>query len=115
MIEPLTTRAITAHVVRRPILETPGSCVARRGAADPYAVIPKLNDSRDNLVRTADLRGAGHRGEDVQLLPYHNMGRSKYERIGREYRIKNLEPPSEEYMDRVLELFRSYGLPAKVH
>jgi pyruvate formate lyase activating enzyme len=92
--------------------------LASRGAALQIRmpVIPKLNDSRDNLVRTAEFCvELGTAVKTVQLLPYHNMGRSKYERIGREYRIKNLEPPSEEYMDRVLELFRSYGLPAKVH
>ena len=79
-------------------------------------VIPKLNDSRDNLIRTAEFCAElGAAVKTVQLLPYHSMGRSKYDRIGREYRIKNVDPPTEAYMDRVLELFLSYGLPAKVH
>ena len=79
-------------------------------------VIPKLNDSRENLVRTAEFCvELGAAVKTVQLLPYHNMGRSKYDRIGREYRIKNIDPPSEDDMERVLELFRSYGLPARVH
>ena len=79
-------------------------------------VIPKLNDSRENLVRTAEFCvELGAAVQTVQLLPYHNMGRSKYDRIGREYRIKNVDPPSEEYMQGVMELFLSYGLHAKVH
>ena len=51
----------------------------------------------------------------VQLLPYHKAGRGKYERLGWKYKLTNVEPPSEEFMQRALELFRSYGLPAQVH
>ena len=79
-------------------------------------VIPKLNNSRENLVRTAEFCALlGDAVKTVQLLPYHNLGRSKYERIGWEYKIKNIDPPDEDYMNEVLALFLSYGLPAKLH
>ena len=79
-------------------------------------VIPKLNNSRENLIRTAEFcTELGEAVKTVQLLPYHNLGRSKYERIGWEYKIKNIDPPDEDSMNEVLELFLSYGLPAKLH
>jgi len=92
--------------------------IAERGGALQIRmpVIPKLNNSEENLRATAKFCAElGDAVKTVQLLPYHNLGRSKYERIGREYRTKNIEPPSEEYMNGVLELFLSYGLPAKLH
>lgn len=79
-------------------------------------VIPKLNARRENLEQTAAFCAElGDAVQCVQLLPYHNLGRSKYERIGWEYRIKNLDPPDEDFMAGVLQLFLDYGLPAKLH
>ena len=81
-----------------------------------YPVIPKLNDSRENQERTADFCVSLGKAVDlVQLLPYHRSGRSKYERLGRPYRLTNVEPPTEEYMEKILELFIAKGLPAQVH
>ena len=51
----------------------------------------------------------------VQLLPYHKSGRSKYERLGRPYRLTNVEPPPESFMEKALELFQAKGLPAQIH
>ena len=79
-------------------------------------VIPKLNAGEDNLHKTAEFCvGLGNAVKTVQLLPYHNMGRSKYEKIGWEYKIKNIDPPTEEFMNAVLQLFLSYRLPAKLN
>ena len=81
-----------------------------------YPVIPKLNDSRENMEATADFCvSLGEAVTLVQLLPYHKSGRSKYERLDRPYRLTNVEPPSEAYMEKALELFTARGLPAQVH
>ncbi len=78
-------------------------------------VIPKLNASIENLQKTAEYCARlGSAVKLVQLLPYHSMGRSKYVRLGWKYKLLNLEPPEEEYMDRALELFKSCGLPGKI-
>ncbi|NLB77257.1 MAG: pyruvate formate lyase 1-activating protein, partial [Crenarchaeota archaeon] len=50
----------------------------------------------------------------VQLLPYHRMGATKYLRLGKEYRLKNVEAPTAGFMEKQLELFLSYGLPAQI-
>ena len=49
----------------------------------------------------------------VELLPYHKLGESKFERLGREYKLKSLETPNDEKMNEIAELIRSYGL--KLH
>ena len=79
-------------------------------------MIPKLNDSRENIEATADFcRELGAAVKLVQLLPYHQAGRMKYERLGRPYRLKNVEPPSDAFMEKVLEVFTARDLPAQIH
>lgn len=80
-----------------------------------FPIIPTLNDSEENIQKTAafcmELREAI---EVVQLLPYHRLGSTKYTRIGIEYPVKDIVPPSAEFMEGVCKLFQSYGLPAKI-
>ena len=45
----------------------------------------------------------------VNLLPYHNTGSSKYEKLGREYPAKDLKVPSKEHMEKLKVLFEEHG------
>ena len=81
-----------------------------------FPVIPKLNDSPENIEATADFCAElGEAVTLVQLLPYHKAGRIKYERLGRVYRLKNVEPPPESFMEKALEVFKAKGLPCQIH
>ena len=44
------------------------------------------------------------------MLPFHQMGRFKWEKLGMEYRLKDAEPPSKEKVEEVLQRFRAAGL-----
>lgn len=46
-------------------------------------VVPGCNDTEENV--TASARFARSLGAEYELLPYHRMGRSKYDSLGREY------------------------------
>ncbi|SHI18755.1 pyruvate formate lyase activating enzyme [Sporobacter termitidis DSM 10068] len=79
-------------------------------------VIPKLTDKEDNLRATAAFCAElGEAVKLVQLLPYHATGRMKYDRLGWHYKLKNVEPPTEDFMNRILALFQSYGLSAQLY
>ena len=108
---------VLTGVPNEPILENARLLASHGGRLQVrMPVIPKLNDSRENLEATADFCvSLGAAVELVQLLPYHRSGRSKYERLGRPYRLTNLEPPTEEIMEKHLEIFKARGLPAQVH
>ncbi len=81
-----------------------------------FPIIPKLNDSPENIAATADFCAElGEAVTLVQLLPYHQAGRMKYERLGRPYRLKNVVPPPEEFMEKALEVFKARGLPCQIH
>ncbi len=81
-----------------------------------FPVIPKLNDSPENIAATADFCAElGDAVKLVQLLPYHQAGRVKYPRLGWTYRLQNVAPPSDAFMEKALEVFKARGLPCQIH
>ncbi|NLV49717.1 MAG: glycyl-radical enzyme activating protein [Clostridiales bacterium] len=80
-----------------------------------FPIIPRLNDSEENIRATAEFCVRIKDAIDVvQLLPFHKMGATKYTRLGKKYRM-NVDPPSDDFMHKQLELFESMGLPAMIH
>jgi pyruvate formate lyase activating enzyme len=79
-------------------------------------IIPKLNATEENIKATAEFcRELGDAVTMVQLLPYHGFGGSKYTRLGRQYKLVNVASPSDEEMQKYLEMIRACGLPAQIH
>ena len=78
-------------------------------------LIPGLNDSEENLLNTGIF--ASELGENllrIELLPYHKFGTGTYEQLGREYKLKDVEPPSEEYMNKLKKIIESCGVKVQV-
>jgi pyruvate formate lyase activating enzyme len=76
-------------------------------------LIPGHNDSRDNLLKLGELAkeiGA----EKVSILPFHRLGESKTEQIGKGYRGPQLKPPDKEHLQKIKELFEGIGVKATV-
>ena len=64
-------------------------------------IIPTINDSEENLKSLAI---------QVELLPYHRLGVSKYEMIWRDYPLKTIETPSSSHMENIKSFLTSFGL-----
>ena len=78
-------------------------------------VIPLFNDGEENLRSTAQFCcELGKAVEVVQLLPYHNLGVMKYQRISDQKAVE-ATPPSDEKMQKIKELFQEYSLPVTIH
>lgn len=75
--------------------------------------IPGMNDSIENLHAVG--RFAASLGGDVSvnLLPYHRLGESKSESLGRP-RSLNLEPPGDEEMEAYREIVAGHGVAVKI-
>jgi pyruvate formate lyase activating enzyme len=73
-----------------------------------------VNDDEENVSQlgefVASLRGI----EEVDVLPYHELGIAKYRRLGVSYRMREIKPPSSEEVTSVVERLREYGLKVKV-
>ena len=78
-------------------------------------IIPEINDASDNLKKIADfiwnLPGVK---PEVNLLPYHGYGISKYSWIGKEYELQDVTAPSEERMQSKSRIFIDRGLVCTV-
>ena len=46
------------------------------------------------------------------MLPFHQMGRFKWQQLGIPYRLEQTEPPSAESVERACAAFRAQGLKA---
>jgi len=78
-------------------------------------ILPGYNDSEENLTKTAEFVSANlGNGVQVHLLPYHKLGQTKYERMEEPQKIVLVEPPSDEYMETLKEVFLSFGLSATI-
>jgi len=76
-------------------------------------VIPNYNDSQSYMVRLGEF-SAGLGVEKVSLLPYHEWGVQKYERLGRVYTFNARKPPTEEFLLSAKEILESFGLKVTV-
>ena len=74
-------------------------------------VIPGFNDSAENMVATAMFLST-ELGDStrVHLLPYHRLGETKHERLEQQNRSLDTQPPSDEQMEEMREVFESFGL-----
>jgi pyruvate formate lyase activating enzyme len=75
-----------------------------------YVLVPGLSDDFDNVEKVADLCAELKTLERVEILRFHQMGKDKWHRLGLEYKLENVEPPSAELSERVRGQFRSRGL-----
>jgi pyruvate formate lyase activating enzyme len=73
-------------------------------------IIPGINDAKENILRTTQFLIGIKNIRRVELLPYHNLGESKYRRLGMEYQLNNLKSPDKEQMNEIVEWMRPSGL-----
>lgn len=77
-----------------------------------HVLVPGLTDDWEEIERVAAFAASLGVIERVEILPFHQMGRYKWERLGLDYRLETTEPPSYEAIDRALGIFRAAGLTA---
>lgn len=77
-------------------------------------IIPGINDSEANLMATAELVADLPGVRSLNLLPYHKSGVAKYERLGKPYSLPDVEPPTDESMNRLAASAKACGRPVKI-
>ncbi len=70
-----------------------------------HVVVPSITDSKEHLAELKRLIATVKRVEKVELLPFHQMGQFKYEALGYEYRLRNVQPHTEEEFKTIEEEF----------
>ena len=59
-------------------------------------LVPGITDSDESLQRTRTFVDTLKTVEKVEVLPYHTMGAVKYEKLGIDYPLKDVETPTKE-------------------
>ena len=77
-------------------------------------VIPTFNDTEEEIRAIAKFAASLPGVEEMHLLPYHRIGTDKYKGLGREYTLSHIEPPSQEHMNKLLEVVKSCGLKGQI-
>ena len=77
-----------------------------------YVLVPGLTDVPDEMEKIAHFAASLGVVARAEILPFHQMGRFKWEKLGIDYELSKTEPPSQEAVARAIGAFRSAGLNA---
>lgn len=77
-------------------------------------IIPGFNDGQKDLEAFRDFIKTLDSRTEVNLLPYHKIGQEKYKRLGKPYKMPDIEEPSEDLMKGILNTLKDCGTTIKV-
>lgn len=77
-----------------------------------YVLVPGLTDDERDIVQIAEFAARLGNVERVDVLPFHQMGRYKWARLGIHYTLNDVQPPTPELVERACGHFRAVGLTA---
>jgi len=79
-------------------------------------VLPMYTDSKEVFDELGKfIVGLGESVDVVQLLPYHNLGTVKWERLNKNAPVFEVKPPSEELMEARKKQLEDMGLNVMIH
>jgi pyruvate formate lyase activating enzyme len=77
-----------------------------------YVLVPDLTDDPEEMRRVAEFAASLGNVERVEILPFHQMGQYKWERLGLDYKLASTRPPSVASIAQAIGIFRDAGLEA---
>jgi pyruvate formate lyase activating enzyme len=77
-----------------------------------FVLVPGWTDDMAEVERIADFTAELGNVERVDVLPFHQLGRFKWEKLAMNYELRNTEPPSPEKTNEAIAQFRAKGLKA---
>ncbi len=75
-----------------------------------FVLVPGLTDDEANVEGVAEFVASLGSVTRVEVLPFHQMGRDKWESLGMRYELENTSAPTPELVARVRQQFRDKGL-----
>lgn len=77
-----------------------------------YVLVPGLTDDPGEIRQIAGFAAELGTVERVDVLPFHQLGRHKWQKLGIRYQLADVEPPTVEQVGQALAIFREAGLTA---
>lgn len=77
-----------------------------------FVLVPGWTDDPAEIDRVAGFAAELGNVQRVDVLPFHQLGRFKWEKLGIDYQLKNTEPPPAAKTQEAVGQFRAKGLKA---
>jgi pyruvate formate lyase activating enzyme len=77
-----------------------------------YVLVPGLTDVDSEMEQMAEFAASLGVVERVEILPFHQLGEYKWERLKLDYQLKDTKPPSGELIAHAIDIFQQAGLNA---
>ncbi|MFW2367070.1 MAG: glycyl-radical enzyme activating protein [Desulforhopalus sp.] len=74
-------------------------------------LIPGVNDADETLAAVPAIAAKLTKLKEIEILPYHRLGVSTYNQLGRLYQLEGVQAPSREYIIERTEFLRNLDLP----
>lgn len=76
-------------------------------------IIEGVNGDEEHIIKTIEFI-EGLNISKVNLLPYHDIAKHKYKKLGKVYEDDRMSKPSDEKMQKFKEMFENKGYKAKI-
>jgi pyruvate formate lyase activating enzyme len=73
-----------------------------------YVLVPGYTDSEEDLHFAADFIGVLKNVEKVEVLPYHSMGAYKWDKLDKDYMLKNIPSPTDAQVEAAKEILAGH-------
>ena len=77
-----------------------------------YVLVPGLTDLPEEMAAVAQFGASLGVVERAEILPFHQLGKYKWERLGLNYKLAATDPPTNESIATAVAIFREAGLKA---
>ncbi|MCX7876425.1 MAG: glycyl-radical enzyme activating protein [Melioribacteraceae bacterium] len=77
-------------------------------------IIPSITDTEENINLMINFISKLNNILEIDLLPFHNTAKSKYEKMKKENKVANLVPPNAEHMQLIKNKFSVLNIPIKI-
>ena len=77
-----------------------------------FVLVPGLTDDADDIANIAQFAAELGNVERVEVLPFHQLGKFKWQQLGLQYKLENTQPPTAEQAEQACAIFRAQGLKA---
>lgn len=67
-------------------------------------IIPGITDHEDDLLKLKNFISSLNTVEKIELLPYHSLGKFKWENLGQKYDLENIPDATSEDIKRVKKI-----------
>ncbi len=80
-----------------------------------YVLIPGYTDSPEELIQMGEKYKSYDYLEKIEIQPFHQLGRHKWEALEKEYLLEHVKENTKEQLDKVYQILKPYFKEVKIN